>query len=124
MLEPSAIDALLERTSGFVWGPFLLIPLLLGTGLYLTVRLRGLQFRTLLPALHLALIAALGAFVVARDNRSVLLLLVPLAIAPALRWRRGMPMLPPFRSTTTSSKPRGFRRCSSRTTSILQMSRR
>ena len=39
-------------------------------------------------ALHLALIAALGAFVVARDDRSVLLLLLPLAIAPALRWRR------------------------------------
>jgi len=39
-------------------------------------------------ALHLALVAALGAFVVARDDRSVLLLLVPLALAPALRWRR------------------------------------
>ncbi len=39
-------------------------------------------------ALHLALIAALGAFVVARDDRSVLVLLVPLAIAPALRWQR------------------------------------
>ena len=56
MLEPSAVDALLERTSGFVWGPFLLIPLLLGTGLYLTVRLRGLQFRMLIPALYLALV--------------------------------------------------------------------
>ena len=39
-------------------------------------------------ALHLALVAALGAFVVARDDRSVLLLLVPLALAPALQWRR------------------------------------
>ena len=38
--------------------------------------------------LHLALIAALGAFVVARDDRSALLLLIPLAAAPALRWRR------------------------------------
>ena len=37
-----------------VWGPFLLIPLLLVTGLYLTVVLRGLQFRTLVPALKLA----------------------------------------------------------------------
>jgi hypothetical protein len=35
-----------------------------------------------------ALIAALGAFVVAREDRSVLVLLVPLALAPALRWRR------------------------------------
>lgn len=39
-------------------------------------------------ALHLALVAALGTFVVARDDRSALLLLIPLAIAPALRWRR------------------------------------
>ncbi len=39
-------------------------------------------------ALHFALIAALGAFVVARDDRSVLLLLIPLALAPALRWHR------------------------------------
>jgi hypothetical protein len=39
-------------------------------------------------ALHLALLAALGAFAVARNDRSVLLLLVPLTIAPALRWRR------------------------------------
>jgi transglutaminase-like putative cysteine protease len=35
-----------------------------------------------------ALTAALGAFVVARDDRSVLVLLIPLALAPALRWRR------------------------------------
>jgi AGCS family alanine or glycine:cation symporter len=41
---------------GFVWGPFFLIPLLLGTGLYLTVRLRGLQFRKLGPALRLGLV--------------------------------------------------------------------
>lgn len=39
-------------------------------------------------ALHVALIAALGAFVVAWDERSVLLLLIPLALAPALRWFR------------------------------------
>lgn len=38
---------LLDTISGVVWGPFLLIPLLLGTGLYLTIRLGGLQFRTL-----------------------------------------------------------------------------
>ncbi|RMF74502.1 MAG: sodium:alanine symporter family protein [Acidobacteria bacterium] len=46
----------LEAAAGFIWGPWLLIPLLLLTGLYLTVRLRGLQFTQLGPSLHLALI--------------------------------------------------------------------
>lgn len=41
--------------SSWVWG-LPLVLLLLGTGLYLTVALRGLQFTLLLPALHLALI--------------------------------------------------------------------
>lgn len=48
--------AWLDTVSGFVWGPYCLIPLLLLTGLYLTVLLRGLQFRQLGPALHQALI--------------------------------------------------------------------
>jgi alanine or glycine:cation symporter, AGCS family len=48
--------ALLDALSGFIWGPYCLIPLLLLTGLYLTVILRGLQFRQLGPALHQALI--------------------------------------------------------------------
>ncbi|NGP52417.1 sodium:alanine symporter family protein [Thioalkalivibrio sp. XN8] len=51
-----ALIAWLDQVSGFVWGPYCLIPLLLLTGLYLTVLLRGLQFRQLGPALHLALI--------------------------------------------------------------------
>jgi len=46
----------IAAASSFVWGPFLLIPLLLGTGLYLTVRLKGLQFRKLGPALRLGLL--------------------------------------------------------------------
>ncbi|MEJ2513839.1 MAG: sodium:alanine symporter family protein [Gammaproteobacteria bacterium] len=46
----------LSRASGFIWGPFFLIPLLLLTGLYLTIVLRGLQFRQLGPALHQAFI--------------------------------------------------------------------
>ena len=53
------MDAIADAVStvgSFVWGPFLLIPLLLGTGLYLTVRLRGVQFRTLGPALRLGLL--------------------------------------------------------------------
>ncbi|MHA6511972.1 alanine/glycine:cation symporter family protein [Tessaracoccus sp. Z1128] len=45
----------LEQIAGFVWGPFLLIPLLLLTGLWLTIKLRGIQFRTLGSALRLAL---------------------------------------------------------------------
>jgi alanine or glycine:cation symporter, AGCS family len=47
--------ALVQGLSDFVWGPYLLIPLLLFTGLFLTIRLRGLQFRRLGPALYLAL---------------------------------------------------------------------
>ena len=48
--------ALLQQASGFIWGPWLLIPLLLFTGLYLTLRLRGLQFKELYGALYLALV--------------------------------------------------------------------
>ncbi|MGF1471587.1 MAG: alanine/glycine:cation symporter family protein [Rubrobacteraceae bacterium] len=46
----------LSAASGIIWGPFLLIPLLLLTGIFLTIVLRGLQFRELGPALYLALI--------------------------------------------------------------------
>jgi AGCS family alanine or glycine:cation symporter len=46
----------LNSASNFIWGPFLLIPLLLLTGLYLTVVLRGLQFTKLGHSLWLALI--------------------------------------------------------------------
>lgn len=48
------LQSALETIDGFIWGPFLLIPLLLGTGVYLTIRLTGLQFRMLGPALRLA----------------------------------------------------------------------
>ncbi|MDN6187468.1 MAG: sodium:alanine symporter family protein [Brevibacterium sp.] len=51
-----AIAEFFDTISGFVRGPFLLIPLLLGTGLYLTIRLGGLQFTKLLPALSLGLL--------------------------------------------------------------------
>ena len=44
-------------------------------------------------ALHAALIAALGAFVVAQSDRSVLVLLIPLALVQALRWRRAPRLL-------------------------------
>ena len=45
-----------EAASGFIWGPAFLIPLLLLTGLYLSIRLRGIQFRRLGRALYDALI--------------------------------------------------------------------
>jgi AGCS family alanine or glycine:cation symporter len=48
--------SLLTALSNFIWGPYLLIPLLLSTGVFLTVRLRGLQFRQLGRALYLGLI--------------------------------------------------------------------
>ncbi|MEO7589167.1 MAG: sodium:alanine symporter family protein [Arachnia sp.] len=44
----------LDTIDSFIWGPFLLIPLLLGTGIYLTIRLGGLQFLKLIPALRMA----------------------------------------------------------------------
>jgi len=46
---------ILSGLNGFVWG-FPLIILLLGTGIYLTILLRGIQFRALVPALYLALV--------------------------------------------------------------------
>jgi len=53
-MEDKLHGALFE-ISGIVWGLPLII-LLLGTGIYLTVILRGLQFRTLTTALYIALI--------------------------------------------------------------------
>ncbi len=46
------IEALIAMLSGIVWGPPMLI-LLVGTGLYLTIILRGLQFRVLPHAFKL-----------------------------------------------------------------------
>jgi len=50
------IQGFLSAVSGFVWGPFLLIPLLLGTGAYLTIRLGGIQFLRLGAALNLGIL--------------------------------------------------------------------
>jgi AGCS family alanine or glycine:cation symporter len=47
-----AIEALVATLSNFVWGPPMLA-LLVGTGLYLTVLLKGLQFRVLPQAFRL-----------------------------------------------------------------------
>ncbi|WP_411733598.1 alanine/glycine:cation symporter family protein [Paeniglutamicibacter sp.] len=50
------LATLLGDISSVIWGPFMLIPLLLGTGLYLTFRLGGLQFLKLGVALRLGLL--------------------------------------------------------------------
>lgn len=55
-LQIAPVTAVLTHASDFIWGPFLLIPLLLATGLFLTIRLRGLQFRALGPALWTAFV--------------------------------------------------------------------
>lgn len=47
------MDKIIEEISSFVWGPPILI-LIVGTGIYLTLRLGFLQFRTLPYALKLA----------------------------------------------------------------------
>lgn len=47
---------MLDTIDGIIWGPFVLIPLLLGTGIWLTVRLGGVQFTKLAAALHLAFV--------------------------------------------------------------------
>ena len=49
------VQSILTSISDFIWGPPLLI-LLVGTGIYLTFLLRGLQFRKLFHSLWLALI--------------------------------------------------------------------
>ncbi|MDS1270983.1 sodium:alanine symporter family protein [Lipingzhangella sp. LS1_29] len=47
---------ILDLLSGIIWGPWVLIPLLLATGVFLTARLKALQLWTLPHALWLALI--------------------------------------------------------------------
>lgn len=51
-----ALGTLFGNISSFIWGPFCLIPLLLGTGLYLTIRLGGVQFVKLAASLRLGLL--------------------------------------------------------------------
>ncbi|HIY66636.1 MAG TPA: sodium:alanine symporter family protein [Candidatus Agrococcus pullicola] len=51
-----AVQSVLDAIAGFLWGPFVLIPLLLGTGIYMTFRLGGIQFLRTGAALNLGLI--------------------------------------------------------------------
>lgn len=55
MDESNFLLDLIQSVSGIVWGIPTII-LLVGTGLWLTIRLKGFQFRTLLHSLYLALI--------------------------------------------------------------------
>ncbi|MDS9468250.1 sodium:alanine symporter family protein [Paracoccus sp. MBLB3053] len=51
-----SLESFLGQVGGIVWGPYMLIPLLLGTGLYLTARLGGIQIVRLGAALRLGLL--------------------------------------------------------------------
>ena len=53
--KPLRLETILTTLSDVVWGPPLLA-LLVGTGIFLTLRLRGVQFTTLVPSLRLALV--------------------------------------------------------------------
>ncbi|MBI6630669.1 alanine/glycine:cation symporter family protein [Pontibaca salina] len=55
-MDLNRLESILNQIGGIVWGPFLLIPLLLGTGVYLTFRLGGIQFIRLGAALRLGLL--------------------------------------------------------------------
>ncbi|WP_129657304.1 alanine/glycine:cation symporter family protein [Rothia uropygialis] len=48
------ISSIVNAVDSFVWGPWLLLPLLLGTGVFLTFRLSGVQFRYFGKAMSLA----------------------------------------------------------------------
>ena len=50
-----SFESLVEQIGAFVWGPPMLI-LLVGTGFWLTIALRGIQFRKLWHSLYLALV--------------------------------------------------------------------
>lgn len=52
----NTLQEILDTIGGVIWGPFVLIPLLFLTGLYLTVRLGGIQFLRLGAALNLGLL--------------------------------------------------------------------
>lgn len=55
-MDLTGLHDVLSEISGVIWGPFFLIPLLLGTGLYLTIRLGGIQFLKLMPAFRLGIL--------------------------------------------------------------------
>src|SRR5690606_34571681 len=50
------VRSILSAVNDVIWGPFVLVPLLFVTGIFLTIRLGGLQFRLLGHALWLAFV--------------------------------------------------------------------
>ncbi len=50
------LDDILNQLAGIIWGPFVLIPLLFGTGIWLSIRLGFVQVRKLGAALKLAFV--------------------------------------------------------------------
>ncbi len=50
-----ALNNILGTLSDIIWGNYVLVPLLLLTGIFLTILFRGFQFRQLGPALNLGL---------------------------------------------------------------------
>jgi len=50
------VRSILSEVNDVIWGPFVLVPLLFVTGIFLTIRLGGLQFRLLGHALWLAFV--------------------------------------------------------------------
>ena len=50
------VRSILSALNDVIWGPFVLVPLLFVTGIFLTIRLGGLQFRLLGHALWLAFV--------------------------------------------------------------------
>lgn len=55
-MDWEAVETFLGDIGSFIWGPFFLIPLLLGTGIYLTIRLGGIQFIRLWAGLDLGIL--------------------------------------------------------------------
>nr|WP_314315735.1 sodium:alanine symporter family protein [Kocuria rhizophila] len=48
-----SLQSSLDTVRDLIWGPWLLLPLLFGTGVFLTFRLRGIQFRLFTKAMSL-----------------------------------------------------------------------
>jgi AGCS family alanine or glycine:cation symporter len=46
-LDGLSFNELISKIDSFVWGPYFLVPILLGAGLFMSIRLRFIQFRGL-----------------------------------------------------------------------------
>ena len=48
-----SLQSSLDTVRDLIWGPWLLLPLLFGTGVFMTIRLRGIQLRLFTKAMSL-----------------------------------------------------------------------